>query len=175
MARSFPINFGHRGSTAQVLRALANNQIRDAFRPRLSYRQVVSFGDFVGEGDTDQLLVLNTLFPSNTFPTDVDVLPGTTVENLVLPAGTSWSALTIRVGIAAGDDDAFLTVSNLLGSGAAVGDILQTPAAAVYGGLHYPALSPQVRLVATGGNLSAMTAGRFELVIPFTPRAQRSS
>lgn len=175
MARSFPINFGHRGASAQIVRALENSQIRDAFRPRLSYRQVVSFGDFVGEGDTDQLLVLNTLFPNNTFPTDVDLLPGTTVENLVLPAGTSWTALTIRVGIAAGDDDAFLTVSNLLGSGAAVGDILQTTGAASYGGAYYAALSPQVRLVSTGGNLSAMTAGSFELVIPYTPRAQRSS
>lgn len=175
MARTFPFNFGHRGSSAQVVRALESGLVKDAFRPRLSYRQVVSVGDFVGESDTDQLLVLNALFPRNTFPEDVDVLPGTTVENLVLPAGTSWSALTIRVGIAAGDDDAFLTVSNLLGSGAAAGDILQTPAAAGYGGLYYPALSPQVRLVSTGGFLSAKTAMSFELVIPYTPRAQRSS
>lgn len=175
MARSFPFNFGHRGSSAQMVRALEAGQIRDAFRPRLSYRQVVTMADFVGEGDTDQLLVLNTLFPNNTFPTDVDLLPGTTVENLVLPAGTGWSALTIRVGIAAGDDDAFLTVSNLLGGGAAVGNILQTTAAAGYGGLYYAALSVQVRLVATGGNLSAKTAGSFEIVMPYTPRAERSS
>ena len=59
MARSFPINFGHRGASAQIVRALENSQIRDALRPRLWYRQVVQFGDFVGEADTDQLLTLN--------------------------------------------------------------------------------------------------------------------
>lgn len=175
MARSFPINFGHRGAAAQIVRSLENGQIRDALRPRLWYRQVVTMADFVGEADSDQLLVLNTLFPNNTFPTDADLLPGTTVENLVLPAGTGWTALTIRVGIAAGDDDAFLTVSNLLGGGAAVGNILQTPSAASYAGDYQSALSVQVRLVATGGFFSVKTAGAFEVCIPWTPRCERSS
>mgnify|MGYP003404622157 FL=1 len=80
----------------------------------------------------------------------------------------------IRVGDAA-DDDGLLTVSNLLGSGAAAGNILNTPAAAEYAAHYESAFSPQVRLVAIGGNLSVMTAGAFEVCIPWTPRCERSS
>jgi len=83
------------------------------------------------------------------------------------------TAVTIRVGNST-DDDGLLTVSNLLGSGAAVGDILNTPAAVARLGYH-AAFSPQVRLVATGANWSAKTAISFELVIPWTPRAERSA
>lgn len=174
MPRDFPVRFGHRGSAREVLRALQAGLIKDAFRPRLEYRCLVSVGDFVGEGDTDQLLTLNTLFPKNTFPIEADLLEGTTVENVVLPVGTSITAVTIRVGDA-NDDDGLLTVSNLLGSGAAVGNILNTPAAAEYANHYEPAFSPQVRLVTTGGNLSALTAISFEVVIPYAPRPQRSA
>lgn len=170
----FPVKFGHRGSARELFRALLHGLIPWAWRPRFWYRQVVTIDDFTPEGDTDQLLTLNTLFPRNTFPTDVDLLEGTTVENIVLPAGTGITALTIRVGDA-GDDDGLLTVSNLLGSGAAEGDILNTPGAAQYANRYESAFSPQVRLVSTGGNLSALTAISFEVCIPWTPRPQRSS
>lgn len=169
-----PFRFGHRGSAGDVVRALEQGRTTHAFRPRLTYRCLVTVDDFVGEGDTDQLLTLNTLFPKNAFPVDVDILEGTTVENVVLPVGTSITAVTIRVGDAA-DDDELLTVSNLLGSGAAVGDILDTPSAALYRNHYEAAFSPQVRLVTTGGNLSALTAISFEVMIPWTPRPQRSS
>lgn len=171
---SFPVKFGHRGSVIALFRALLYGLISWAWRPRFWYRQVVTISDFVGEGDTDQLLTLNTLFPRNAFPADVDLLEGATIENLVLPVGTSITAVTVRLGDA-GDDDGLLTVSNLLGSGAAVGDVLNTPAAAQYANRYESAFSPQVRLVTTGGNLSALTAISFEVCIPWTPRPQRSS
>jgi hypothetical protein len=171
---AFPVKFGHRGSARDMFRALLHGLIPHAWRPRFYYRQVVTVGEFVGEGDADQLLTLNTLYPNNAFPADVDLLEGATVENLVLPVGTSITAVTVRLGDA-GDDDGLLTVSNLLGSGAAVGDILNTPGAAQYANHYESAFSPQVRLVTTGGFLSALTAISFEVVIPWTPRPQRSS
>jgi hypothetical protein len=170
----FPVRFGHRGSVRDVVRALQHGTVKHAFRPRLLYRQRVRVGDFTGEGDTDQLLTLNTLFPKNVFPTDVDLLAGATVENLVLPVGASVTAATLRLGDA-NDDDGLLTVSNWLGSGAAVGDILNTPSAAEYANRYEAAFSPQVRIVFTGGNLSVATAGSFEVVIPWSPRAERSA
>jgi hypothetical protein len=171
---AFPVRFGHRGSARDMFRALLHGLIPWAWRPRFWWRQVVRVDDFVGEGDTDQLLTLNTLYPKNTFPTDVDLLEGATIENLVLPVGASVTAATLRLGDA-NDDDGLVTVSNWLGSGAAVGDILNTPAAAEYANRYEAAFSPQVRIVLTGGNLSALTAGQFEVCIPWTPRAQRSS
>ena len=169
------IRFGHRSSNAEVLRAIQSNLIPHAMRLRHWYRQVVRVGDFVGEGDTDQLLTLNTLYPRNTFPVNVDLLEGACVEIIALPVGTSLTAATIRVGDA-GDDDGLLTVSNWLGSGAAVGDILNTPGAAQYANRPEVAgFSPQVRIVATGANWSAATAGAFEVLIPWTPRPERSS
>jgi hypothetical protein len=171
---AFPVKFGHRGSARDMFRALLHGLIPHAWRPRFWYRQVVTVGDFVGEGDTDQLLTLNTLYPNNAFPTDVDLLEGATIENLVLPVGASVTAATLRLGDA-NDDDGLVTVSNWLGSGAAVGDILNTPSAAEYANRYEAAFSPQVRIVFTGGNLSAGTAGAFEVCIPWTPRPQRSS
>jgi roadblock/LC7 domain-containing protein len=172
------IRFGHRGSDAEVLRAIETNKIPHAMRLRHWYRQVVTVGDFVGEGDTDQTLTLNALYPRNTFPTDVDLLEGACIVNRTLPVGTSLTAATLRLGgvFAAGtDDDGLLTVSNWLGSGAAVGDVLNTPSAANYANRYEAAFSPQVRMVATGANWSAATAGAFEVFIPWTPRPQRSS
>jgi hypothetical protein len=168
------VRFGHRSSAGDVVRALETNKIPHAVRLRHWYRQVVRVGDFVGEGDTDQLLTLNTLFPKNTFPIEVDLLEGASIENLTLPVGASLTAATIRLGDAA-DDDGLLTVSNWLGSGAAVGDILNTPGAGEYANRYEAAFSPQVRIVATGANWSAATAGAFEVFIPWTPRPQRSS
>ena len=170
---AFPVKFGHRGSARDMFRALAHGLIPYAWRPRFWYRQVVTVGDFVGEGDTDQLLTLNTLYPNNAFPTDVDLLEGATIEVRALPVGSGVTAATLRLGDD-DDDDGLVTVSNWLGSGAAVGDILNTPAAAEYANHYEAAFSPQVRIVLTGGNLSALTAGSFEVCIPWTPRPQRS-
>jgi hypothetical protein len=172
------IRFGHRSSNAEVLRAIQSNAIPHAMRLRHWYRQLVQVGDFVGEGDSDQTLTLNTLYPRNTFPTDVDLLEGATVVNRTLPVGTSLTAASLRLGgvFAAGtDDDGLLTVSNWLGSGAAVGDVLNTPSAANYANRYEAAFSPQVRIVFTGAFLSAATAGAFEVFIPWTPRPERSS
>jgi len=168
------IRFGHRSSNAEVLRAIETNKIPHAMRLRHWYRQVVEVGDFVGEGDTDQLLTLNTLYPKNTFPTDVDLLEGACIVNRTLPVGASLTAATLRLGDA-NDDDGLMTVSNWLGSGAAVGDVLNTPGAAEYANRYEAAYSPQVRIVFTGANLSAATAGAFEVFIPWTPRPERSS
>lgn len=170
---AFPVKFGHRSSAREMFRALAHGLIPHAWRPRFWYRQVVRVGDFVGEGDTDQLLTLNTLYPNNAFPIEADLLEGASIENLTLPVGTSVTAATLRLGDA-NDDDGLVTVSNWLGSGAAVGDILNTPAAAEYANRYEAAFSPQVRIVLTGGFLSALTAGAFEVCIPWTPRPQRS-
>jgi hypothetical protein len=169
------VRFGHRSSAGDVVRALETNKIPHAVRLRHWYRQVVRVGDFVGEGDTDQLLTLNTLFPKNTFPIDVDLLEGANIEIITLPVGASLTAATLRLGDA-NDDDGLVTVSNWLGSGAAVGDILNTPGAAEYANRpEVSGFSPQVRIVATGANWSAATAGAFEVFIPWTPRPQRSS
>ena len=172
------IRFGHRSSNAEVLRAIQSNLIPHAMRLRHWYRQVVTVGDFDGDADTDQVLTLNTLYPKNTFPEDVDLLEGASIVNRTLPVGTSLTAASLRLGgvfDAGTDDDGLVTVSNWLGSGAAVGDVLNTPSAANYANRYESAFSPQVRIVFTGANLSAATAGAFEVFIPWTPRPQRSA
>jgi hypothetical protein len=178
----FPIKLGHRSSGAETIRAMQKNQIPWAFRPRMLYRQAVTLADFSPTAGLSQTLTLNTLFPRNTFPTTinggVDLLEGCTVENLTLPAGGTITALTIEVGgtfDAGVDPSGLLTSSNLLGGGAAEGDVLNTPAAANYANRYESAFSPTVTLTAVGGNLNTLTALGFEVLIPWTPRAERSS
>ena len=177
----FPIALGHRSSGAETIRAMQRNQIKWAFRPRLLYRQAVRLADFSPTAGLTQTLTLDTLFPNNTFPNTfrqrgVDLLEGCTVENLELPDGGGVASLTIEVGgtfDAGVDADGLLTSSNLLGGGAAVGDILNTPAAANYDNRYESGFSPTVTLTADV-NLNTLTALGFEVLIPWTPRAEVS-
>lgn len=172
-----PFRFGHRGSTRDVMRMLQRGGVPHPMRQRLLYQQIVTVSDFTGAGATTQTLTLNTLFPKNVFPTEADLLAGATVENVVLPVGTSITALTIQLGgvfDAGTDADGLLTASNLLGSGAAVGDVLNTVGAANYANRYESAFSPTVLLTSTGANLSALTAISFKVIIPWTPRLARS-
>jgi hypothetical protein len=169
-----PVKFGFRGSSRGVVRALDQDLIKDQFRPRLLYSQLVTVDDFVGAAALTQALNLNALFPKNVFPAGargVDLLAGTTVENVVLPVGAGITSITIQLGDTF-DPNGLLTASNLLGGGAAVGDVLSTPGAAEYANRFESAYSPECLITAIGANLSLLTAISFHVVIPWAPRGE---
>ena len=170
----FPIKLTGRHAGPDTVRALHQGRIQWPLKMELWWSQLVTLADFTPDAATTQTLTLNTLFANNAFPAEAIILPGTLVRNVTLPTGTP-TALTLTVGgtfDAGVDADGLLTTSNLLGSGAAAGDMLQTTAAANYTGSYESAFSPTVFLTATGANLDTLTAVSFEVLIPWTPRTQ---
>ena len=168
---NFPIRLSGRHAAPETMRAMFSGLIQHAFIPKLWWRQIVDVSDFAGVGATTQELDLNVLFPNNSFPMNVDLDEGTHVRNLVLPVGTGISAVTIEVGDT-GDPDGLVTASNVLGSGAAAGDLLQTTGAAQYARRPETAFVPTLTINTTGGNVNAQTAFRVQVCIPWNPRTE---
>lgn len=172
----FPINLTGRHAGPDTLRALMQGRIPWAFAPVFWYRQRIRLTDFTPTAGTSQTLTLNSLFAKNVFPSNVDLEEGALVRNISLPTGTP-TGLTITVGGTYGvgvDADGHVTVSNLLGGGAAAGDIINTPAAARYARRPESAFSPTITLASSGGNLNTFTAIDIEILIPWSPRTQVS-
>jgi hypothetical protein len=132
------------------------------------YRQVVTLDDFDGAAATSQALALNTLFPNNVFPKHVLQMPGAMVRLLEVYAGPSVTEATAVLGIT-GTTNGFLTSTNIF-TGADLG-VKQTPAASLYGGRFQAELSPLLTLATVGANISVLTTGALEVLIPFTPAA----
>ena len=173
----FPLKLTGRHAGPDTIRALHQGRIKWPFKVELWYRQRITLDDFTPAAATTQTLTLNSLFANNTFPATAILEEGCLVRNVALPTGTP-TALTITVGgtfDAGVDADGLLTTSNLLGGGAAAGDMLNTPAAANYARRYESAFSPTVFLSATGGNLNTLTALDIELLIPWTPRTELSA
>ena len=168
---NFPIRLSGRHAAPETMRAMFSGLVQHAYRPRLWWRQTIDVADFTGAGATTQELDLNVLFPNNTFPNNVDLEEGVIVHNLVLPVGTSITAVTVEVGDT-NDPNGLLTASNVLGSGAAVGDVLNTPGAAEYARRPESAFVPTLTINTTGANVSALTAFRVQVCIPWTPRTE---
>lgn len=168
-----------RAGGPRVVKALENGLVPYAFVPRLWYQQRITLADFSPTAGTTQTLTLNSLFPNNVFPTDVDLMEGAKVRINALPTGTP-TGLTLTFGGTFGggvgaDADGLTTTSNVLGGGAAAGDVLQTPAAARYATRYEAAFSPTIFLTSSGGNLDTLTSLDIEAFIPWTPRVEISS
>jgi hypothetical protein len=116
------------------------------------------------DADGDQTFDLHTYNPYNLFP--ANVLRGPAVlRPLTNFAGGSISALTGQLGDA-GDTDGLVTASALHNT---AGTAIGTPLAAEYATRPESAFIPTLRLLSTGGNVSAATAGRVLCCILFRP------
>lgn len=111
---------------------------------------------------TSQNLELHTVAPKLLFPADVRLLRGASVRVRANTTGTTTATITVGD---AGDRDGLTTVSNL--HTGTVGRRIITPGAAEYEEHHEPAFEPSITLASTGANLSALTAGAFDIRIPF--------
>lgn len=105
---------------------------------------------------------LHTAAPRLLFPANVTLLRGSSVR--VRANTTGLTTCSIIVGDA-NDDNGLVTVSNL--HTGTVGRRIITPAAQEYEEHFESAFIPQIVLVSTVDNLSAATAGSFDVRIPF--------
>lgn len=167
----WPINLSSPGANPATIRALKSGAIKWCMRPRCWWSQRVRRRDFTGVGATTQALALNTLFPKNRFPRNVDLLEGHQIQIIALAAGTAITAASLRLGDL-GDNDGLVTSSPILGGGAAVGQILQTPGAAQYANRPEDDFGPLLTVDTTGGFTSALTVFDVEVHICWTPRSE---
>lgn len=136
-------------------------------RPPFVWELLVTVGDFTGEGDTSQDLNLDTLYPDRPFINNVWLEPGAHVVPVTAFAGGAINAVTIQLGDA-NDPDGLVTSSSVF-TGVTIGAPIATPSAAEYALRFESAYAPQLRIVTTNGNVSALTAGALLIRIPFTP------
>jgi hypothetical protein len=167
MANSvFPIKIGRRGtSNARILNALRSGRIPYAAGWRYWHDFRVQVGDFVGEGDTDQTIDLNVLYPTRAFPANVLRLSGAYVEITTGISGGSISDADLEVGDA-GDPNGLLTITPAFTTNTG---FFTTPAAAEYAARIETGFAPTLRVITTGGNASAITAMDVTVWIPFMP------
>lgn len=136
-------------------------------QPGFVWELEVAVGDFVGEGDTSQDLNLDELYPNNPFIDDVWLEPGAHLVPLVAFSGGAVSACTAALGDA-GAHNGLVTASSVF-TGVTIGAPIATPAASQYDLRSETGFLPQLRIVTTSANVSALTAGRLLIRIPFTP------
>jgi len=108
---------------------------------------------------------LNTVFPRNTFPQNVDILAGSKIRLVRAFSGGAISDFDVELGDAT-DPNGLLTATDVFGE--ALG-YYTTPAAAEYAQHPESAFEPQLLLTATGANVDAVVAGIVEVFIPWAP------
>ena len=169
----FPINLGSPSSHVDVLDYI-ESYCPYPVKWRLWWRQIIYLDAarrvFTPAAATTQTLTLNTLFPNNSFPANVDVLRGAKLRRIVDGAGGTISALTAQFGgtfTAGADPNGLLEASNIF-TGAGAG-YSETPAAAHFAGEYVANLNPTVLLTSTTGDLDELEEGAFEVMIPWAP------
>jgi hypothetical protein len=112
---------------------------------------------------TAQAINLHTAFPNHTFPEDV-CIHGAIVRSIVGFTGGSISAATVSVGDA-GNDDEWVDLHDIFAAGAAAPDTGDADAVNAAGGFltFEEAYIPLATIDTTGDNVSAATAGEFEI------------
>lgn len=170
---NFPVKLGARnGGNARAFNGLRSGVFRDAFCGGWWWQQRVKFGDFSLSAATSQNVSLHTVYPNNTFPTNVD--RSTPMIYVVTPlAGGAISASTITLGDS-GDGDGLITATSIFTgvSGYLPPNLTsQAPSAAEYQDRFEAAFSPQFTLATTSANVNAATAFEFVVQIKFHPTA----
>lgn len=136
-------------------------------RPPFVWECEVAVGDFVGEADGSQVLDLDALYPRKPFINEVYLEPGAEIIPIVAFAGGTVNACTVILGDV-GDDNGLVTSSSVF-TGVTLGAPIATPSAAQYALRPEAAFLPILTIATTAGNVSALTAGRLLIRIPFTP------
>lgn len=136
-------------------------------RPLFVWELLVSVGDFTGEGDTSQDLDLDALYPDRPFINNVWLEPGAHIVPITAFSGGTVNACTVALG----DADTFngLVTASSVFTGVTIGAPIVTPAAGQYALRYESGFLPQLRIVTTAGNVSALTAGSLLIRIPYTP------
>jgi hypothetical protein len=116
------------------------------------------------DADTDQTFDLHTYNPNNLFPANVFRGPAL-LRPLTNVGGGAISAVTAQLGDT-NDTDGLVTASAVHNT---AGTIINTVGAAEYASRVEAAFIPTLRLVFTGGNAAAATAGRILCCILFRP------
>lgn len=167
----FPIKLGSREANADVLEFMRTFCPWAVEFKWVWHQRVRLYGglDFTPAGATSQVLTLNTLFPNNSFPDNVDLVPGAAVKRVSNVVGTSISNATMVMGgvFDAGTDADGLTTSSSIFTG---DGYINTPAAANYARRYESDFSPTITISLTGANMTAIDEGEIELFIPWSPR-----
>jgi hypothetical protein len=169
MANSqFPLRIGARnGSNGGVIRSLKSNRIPHAWAPRFWWYQkfdILEAGAL--DGDTSQRFDLHTYNANNLFPANVI----RTAPLLYLGEAFAGGTVNACVGILgdANDDNGLHTSTNIF-TGATLGFLANTTAAAEFAPRFEAAFIPQLGINTTAGNISALTAGELWVAIGFRP------
>lgn len=119
------------------------------------------------DGALSQEIDLHSAMQSRfMFPANVDILRGAAVKVRTNTTGTT--TCTAELGDT-GDPNGLLTASNLHTGSA--NRVIRTSGAAEYDVHAESAFIPTLTLVSTVENLSALSAGAWDIEIPFAPRA----
>lgn len=118
---------------------------------------------------TSQELDLNTIFSTDPFPTNVDIMPGSFAVLHEVLAGASISAATVTAGPNGGTEDDLLTSTNVF-TGASLGR-KQTPAAALWNGYFAADLDPRIVVATSSDDVDNATTFELSIAIPFLPSA----
>lgn len=154
--------------------SMRSRRIARPWVPMYAWVQRVNLGagEFTPDGDGDQTITLATVYPGNAMETNMQIMSGAYIDVLVDPVGSGLSALRLDVGVN-GDDDALVVNVDAFG---AEGTRLNSPTAAEYATfLPLAAPSPTLRIRPTGCNVDDLTAGTFDIVIPYSPLVQARS
>lgn len=171
----FPIRLGSRSSNKDVLDFIRT------FCPwavdwKWWYRQVIYLDParrvFTADADGSQVLTLNTLFPNNVFPENVDKREGARLKLLVPPSGGDITDVDVTLGgtfeNGGADPDGLVTIT-AIEEGTATAGYIVTPSAARYAREYESAFSPTLTITTTGGNIADIEEGALEVLIPWSP------
>lgn len=162
----FPVKLGgSRQANADVLNFLPQSPW--AVEWRFWYHQIVSFDspELTLPAATTYAINLNTLFPRNAFPADVDILAGTKCRLIAAFAGGAISDFDVELGDS-GDPNGLMSAFDVFGTAASYNT---DPAAAEYDRHYESAFAPELLWTSTGANIDQLTAGSMEVWIPWSP------
>jgi hypothetical protein len=163
-------------SNADAMRADLNGEAPDPSHRIRYWRRELRIGDFTAAAATSDevalyadltALALGRLGQSGDFPANVwiNVAPPY-LRRITAFSGGAVSACTIEFGDN-DDPNGLLTATNVF-TGAAAG-IITTSGAAQYAARFEADYAPVVIIRTTSANVSALTAGACEIVIPYVP------
>lgn len=161
-----PILGAANGGNQRLLNYIAAGKVRHAVVPVLEWSVLLDVADgILTESDGSQELDLNTLFPRNTFPTNVMRME-CYARLIQVFAGGAISAGTVTIGVT-GTADGFLTSTNIF-TGATLG-MKETVAASLRAPRFEAALAPVAVITSTTANVTAYTTGKLLIGIRYSP------
>lgn len=161
------VRFKGRSANPVIHRMRTSGRFPWLERPLFVWELLITIGDFTGAAATSQELDLAVVYPDFPFPEDVWLEPGAHIVPVTAFSGGAVSASTLELGDT-GDPNGLVTASNVF-TGVTTGVSVATPAAAEYALRFEAGYLPVATIRTTTDNVSALTAGRALVRIPFSP------